>query len=156
MYKVRCPHCGYSQATRESSIGSIQRCRACGEKIFIKEARMGILGWMVLFVAGGAIWYAWPSRSSAPPPPAGPAVPTAPVSRPVVTRSAPTSPLVAAPQPVPAPVRPSLLPPGKKASAVPSTADVVKRNLEKTKKALKYYTPTINTSRYGEKASNSP
>ena len=156
MNKVRCRHCGYTQATRESSVGSIQRCRACGEKIFIKEARTGFLGWIVLLIIGGVIWLVLPSRSVTPPP-SSPPVSTPPVARPVVSNPPSPSPPVAFHQPEPTPIRPSASPTERKrVSSVPSTAEVVKRNLEKTKKALEHYTPTINTNPYGEKASDSP
>jgi hypothetical protein len=123
---------------------------------------MGLLGWIAILVIGGIVWTVWSSRSSAPRPGPGPQISSPPVAPPPVSKAvpnpAPVTPPVAQKQPDPTtPPRPSPPAPDQKnVSLVPSTADVVKQNLEKTKKALEHYTSTINTSRYGERASNAP
>jgi hypothetical protein len=157
-YKVRCPHCGYAQATRKSSVGSIQRCRACGEKIFIQDVRSGIglVGWILILIIVGAIWR-FLSTPPAAPPPISPPPASAPVTDPVVASTTPASSPVLPPKADPARALPSQSSAvRKKVSEVPSTADVVKRNLEKTKKALEHYQPTQNVNPYGEKDSTLP
>jgi len=133
---ITCSRCGNQQNMRWSSIGTIQRCRACGQKFRADAPRRGCLKWLILIVIGVVVCLAVCSKPSPdlrqnhspvvkPSPPLPAQTPTFPLHPPadvLVPESSSDS--------VPIPFhQPSL----KDRYSGPDVEATVKRNLEKNK-----------------------